>query len=212
MPIETLAVEYEGSYDPAFSSGMDDIEFDSSSRFLQPPTDNLVRSEFTLSRKHWFSANAVALFQCKAAFSAESSSSLWIQVITRRLWPMLDRRFFEIEKMSTLSTQIPHQLVQIADESALNILSTDESLVTHAAQLLQSALSELSRLNLSANMSLTSFADPESEEEESLVLEIRISNKSYADILSIWDGVSAKLLSALPIAIQKKITIVFDEA
>lgn len=107
---------------------------------------------------------------------------------------------------------MPTEITQIADNSALNFLSEEVTLVPQVTNLLQNFVTAASRLNLSATCSLTTFVDPESNERGSLVLDVKIRNKTYAEILRIWDDVATQLLSSLPIEIQKQITLVFDEA
>ena len=110
------------------------------------------------------------------------------------------------------TVQMPQQLAEIADDSALNLLSSDTKLIPYATSVCQLALRTFSNLGLSAKCSLTSYSDPESEDAQILLMEVRIRDKSYSEILSIWDKLSVILLSDLPADIQKRLSVVVDEA
>lgn len=216
MPQAILVMEYADSCDTTYSSD-NEITFDSSSWFLKQTIDNPVTGEFTLSRRHWFSPDEISCQTNPTSISPSDFSNLWIDTNPQRSWRKTRlpyEPFFIVEKLNAIwtSMQIPHQLAEIADESALNMLSAEDELVSHASQLLQSVLSEFSNLKLSAKCSLTTFTDPENEESSSLVLEAKIRDKPYSEILQIWDQLSMKLLSHLPIEVQKKVSIVLDEA
>lgn len=110
------------------------------------------------------------------------------------------------------TVQIPQQLAEIADDSALNLLSLDTMLIPYATSACQQALQMFSRLDLTAKCSLTSFSDPESEAAPTLLIEVQIRDKPYSEILRIWDELSVVLLSDLPGEIQKRLSVVADEA
>jgi hypothetical protein len=115
-------------------------------------------------------------------------------------------------KMLEISIQIPSELVEMADDSALSMLSSKTNLIPFATNMYLSALSQFTELGLSASCSLTSFRDPESEDSDTLVFQVKIHGKSYVEILKIWDQLSMRLLSHLPVDIQKSVSVVADEA
>ena len=111
-----------------------------------------------------------------------------------------------------MSIQIPFELVQMADAAALTLLSSNPNLIPYATNVHQLALTQFAELGLSATCSLTSFSDPEDEDANTLMFQVRIHGKSYSEILEIWDQLSVRLLSDLPSDIQKSISVVADEA
>jgi len=232
MPQETLVMEYADTYQSPLHSNNEMVTIDSPSSLDY--TGNFVFGEFTLPRKHWFMSSKTSL-QIEPTFSATLSaylikpslrphtfnvSNFWSEA-TRIERPLRTVRhpsglgpFFEMQETisPSASIQIPHQLAEIADESALNMLLSEADLISHATRLYESALREFSNLGLSAECSLTSYVEPESEEVGNLLLGVKIHGKPYAEILQIWDKLSMSLPSDLPAEIQKKLSIVVDEA
>lgn len=136
---------------------------------------------------------------------------------TKRDYPACSRQFARASmdfssRILEMSIQIPFELVQMADAAALTLLSSNPNLIPYATNVHQLALTQFAELGLSATCSLTSFSDPEDEDANTLMFQVRIHGKSYSEILEIWDQLSVRLLSDLPSDIQKSISVVADEA
>jgi hypothetical protein len=138
---------------------------------------------------------------------------------TNRLWH--DQEFWDFSSIwqGTWSNvdyektiYLPHGLVESMDDEALHWLATRPHLVSVADSLYQASLDLIHDYALSATSKVTTFADMEADVAETLMLEVKIANKTYEEILQLWDEFTIKLLSNLPTEIQKKLTIVLDQA
>jgi hypothetical protein len=108
---------------------------------------------------------------------------------------------------------LPHPLEELMDSKALHWLATEPELVSLLADMSLSIQNLFHDRGISATCQITTFADSEAEQaSEKLLLEAKIANIPYSEILQLWDEVATRLLSNLPTEIQKKITIVLDEA
>jgi hypothetical protein len=108
---------------------------------------------------------------------------------------------------------LSQQLEEMMDAKALHWLATEPKLVGLLHDLSESTRNLFHDRAISAAYQITTFADPEAEQvPEKLLFEVKIRNKPYSEILQLWDELATRLLSNLPIEIQKKITLVLDEA
>jgi hypothetical protein len=142
---------------------------------------------------------------------SEQELALKFSLLDLRIRDAPDFIFRDVESVVTPS--IPRQLADISSKDAVALLSSESELTPFAAKLYESARGWIGQSQMTANYLLDVFEDQESETEtKNLVLRVRISNKSYAEILNLWDDFADKFSRALPTEMQKRIGLVLDEA
>jgi hypothetical protein len=106
---------------------------------------------------------------------------------------------------------LPNRLANSMDEDAIRWLASEPDLIDYANGICDAVDSELRVLKLNFKCSITTFSDPEEEDDSSLVIEYRIHDKSYEEIIEIWNTISLKVFGGLPDTVLDKITLTMED-
>jgi len=100
----------------------------------------------------------------------------------------------------------------IMDWSAYGILASDPELGYHIGEVFDALMREMPDLGINGECRIGTFSDPESMRGPMLVLECRVKNMPYQELIEIWKRLSLKLFQSTPKEYRKRIAFVMGPA
>jgi hypothetical protein len=110
----------------------------------------------------------------------------------------------------TFALQISDKIVTLIDDDALRLIAKDKKVFYHTGALCDDVEHELRERGAKYTYKITTFSEPESTGHRMIVIEFMIENRSYSEILKMWNDITRRTFSKLPLDVRKKVALVMD--
>jgi hypothetical protein len=110
----------------------------------------------------------------------------------------------------TFALQISDKIASQIGDDALRLMVADRRVSYHTGALCDDVERELRELGVKYSYKITTFSEPESTGHRMLVVEFLIENKEYDEVLTIWNDITRRTFSKLPLDVRKKVALVMD--
>ncbi len=108
--------------------------------------------------------------------------------------------------------EIPHLFSITVLNTAFKLLKGQSDMIRVASQVLETCEEVVSRRGATASILLYGYKGMEQRERETLVVKFEVYNKTFNEILSIWDEASKAVQEKLPYKKVRKLVISFERA
>jgi hypothetical protein len=132
-------------------------------------------------------------------------SRFWNCSIESFIFPLADT------SRSWNAIRLPARLADYSDAQAVAWFASESELIDSVSNLCNAVDSELRTRKLRFSNSITTFSDPEEDDDNSLIVEYKIANKHYDEVIKIWNAISLKVLTGLPENVLDKVTLTMED-
>jgi hypothetical protein len=125
----------------------------------------------------------------------------------------MDSTIFVLEPRvddETFALQIPNKILPLIGDGALRLMVTDKKVFYYTGALCDDVEGQLKELGAKYSYKITIFSEPESTRKKILVVEFKIEDKEYDEILKIWNDITERTYSNLPLDVRKRVALVMD--